>query len=296
MPSPRIRVLGLPGYGQNAAYLDAKLRRAQEIWAEDIELVCMEPPHVLSVPTLPNTGSSSVPSPTSPSHAESSDPATPAGVTQNARYYWQWANHRHFAGGEIETLLAYCRAFLEKHGPFDACLGFSQGSATAVLLLALLERPDLHPIWSAPSSDPSVDWPPAPFKCGVLFSAFGPGDKRYQKWYEQKKPLTPTLHIIGRNDVVANPQHSLDTFERFSTQTRKICWHDGGHHIPRKPYFAHLVKDFILSSIDDARSDLDDERRDGWGSPAESVAGSIGEGTGSHPARPLSPVAAEAKI
>ncbi|GAA5908010.1 hypothetical protein JCM6882_000197, partial [Rhodosporidiobolus microsporus] len=265
-------------------------------------------PHLLTIPTPTNTGadpsfSSSSPSSSSSSsssHAHASDPSTPAGVTENARYYWQWANHRHFADGEIETLLTYCRAFLEKHGPFDACIGFSQGSATAVLLLALLERPDLHPLWSAPSSDPDIEWPPAPFKCGVLFSAFGPGDKRYQRWYEMKKPVTPTLHIVGRNDVVANPQHSLDTFERFSPATRKLVWHDGGHHIPRKPYFAHLVKSFILSSVDAASAEWDEERRDaagaGWGSPAESIAGSIGEGNSFFPATPLEPVEAEAKI
>ncbi|BGP14885.1 hypothetical protein JCM10213_003759 [Rhodosporidiobolus nylandii] len=274
-----IRVLALPGYATNAKHLEGKLKQAKQIWGEDIELVFIEPPHLLTLPTAAEA------------HRLPVDASTPAGVTENARYWWQWANHRWYADGELEALLTYCREFFEKNGAFDACIGFSQGAATAVLLLALLERPYLHPIWSAPPKDQSVEWPPAPFKCGVLCSAFGPGDPRYQKWYVDK-PRTPTMHIIGRNDVVANPQHSLDTVARFHAP--KVVWHDGGHHIPRKAYFAHLIKDFLVSCCDDD-AEWAEERRDGWGSPTESIA-SIGEGNVYFPAVPLSPTLESANL
>ncbi|GAA5861855.1 hypothetical protein JCM8547_008575 [Rhodosporidiobolus lusitaniae] len=275
-----LRVLGLPGYGTNAAHLEGKLRQAKKLWGDEIELVCMEPPHLMSIPTLVDNGG--------PSSGGDGYPALPSGCTQNARRWWRWENHRWFDDGELEAVLVHLREFLEKEGPFDACIGFSQGAATAVLLLALLEHPHLHPLWSAPSKNPNVVWPPEPFKAAVLCSAFGPGDPRYQEWYKgELKPVTPTLHLIGKNDVVANPQHSLDTVARFHKP--KVVWHDGGHHIPRKLYYAHMMKDFLLCSAEDGQDEWEDERRDGWGSPTESIADSIGEGNSFFPAVPLSP-------
>ncbi|GAA5982005.1 hypothetical protein JCM11641_006829 [Rhodosporidiobolus odoratus] len=278
-----IRVLALPGYGTNAKHMEGKLKQARIVWGDDMQLTYLEPPHLLSIPTLPDTGAPRPPP----------DASLPAGATENARYWWPWAQHRHYERGVLESLLVYLRAFFEREGSFDAAIGFSQGSATIVLLLALLERPHLHPIWAAPPRDAGVEWPPAPFKCAVLCSAFGPGDPRYQRWYKEEKPRTPTLHLIGRNDVVANPQHSLDTVARLHNPT--VVWHDGGHHIPRRPYFAHLIKEFVTAACDDDK-DWGDERRDGWGSPTESVASSIGEGNVYFPAVPLSPILEPANL
>lgn len=140
--------------------------------------------------------------------------------------WWDWSSHRRFKPGEFEGAARHFRRFYEENGPFDVCLGFSQGAAMAVLILALFERPDLHPVWLEGPQQPGVDWPPHPFKCAVLASAFGPGDPDYVAWYKKQRPMTPTLHIIGKNDVVADPQHSLDSAARFANA--KIVWHDGG--------------------------------------------------------------------
>ncbi|GAA5974173.1 hypothetical protein JCM11641_003480 [Rhodosporidiobolus odoratus] len=37
---------------------------------------------------------------------------------------------------------------------------------------------------------------------------------------------------------------SLLLVPRFASAT--VAWHDGGHHVPRKPFFSHLVADFVL--------------------------------------------------
>jgi predicted esterase len=87
-----------------------------------------------------------------------------------------------------------------------AILGFSQGAAAAGILLSLLERPYLHPLWSAPPS-PSlegVEWPPRPVKCAVLAAAFGPVPGWGFRGLEEGRPETPVLHLVGRNDVVVN--------------------------------------------------------------------------------------------
>ncbi|BGP31028.1 hypothetical protein JCM10296v2_002792 [Rhodotorula toruloides] len=106
----------------------------------------------------------------------------------------------------------------------------------AVLLLALLENPTLSDL-----SNPD-----------------------FARWFFGRRPLVPTLHVIGKNDVVADPRLSLDTVARFADA--RVVWHDGGHHIPRKPYYAHRIKEFILSL---------------------SVSSSVGEGNEYFPAMPL---------
>ncbi|GAA5891998.1 hypothetical protein JCM5296_004656 [Sporobolomyces johnsonii] len=236
-----------------------KLSKAREIFGEDIEFVAMEPPYALTYPTISN-GTQALAEVTQPSH--------------NPRSWWDWSSHHKFKSpSEIAFALAHVRSFLERNGPFDACIGFSQGGAMAVLILALLERPWLHPVWDAPAKE-GATWPPPPFKAAVLCSAFGPADPEYAAWFKEMRPVVPTLHVIGRNDVVANPSLSLDTAARFTYP--EIVWHDGGHHIPRKPYFSHLFKSFLLShcSPSAAWDDVTARSRSGWGSPTESVASS----------------------
>ncbi|GEM08561.1 dihydrofolate reductase [Rhodotorula toruloides] len=241
--STRVRVLALPGHGQSASVLQAKLKRHKEIWGNDFEVVTMDPPYPLVNGSVSDDWAF---------QATNTDAISPTSFC-----WWDWSSHWRFKPGEFEGAVRHFRRFYENNGPFDVCFGFSQGAAMAVLVLALFERPNLHPVWLAGSPRP----------------AFGPGDPDYVAWYKSHRPTTPTLHIIGKNDVVADPAHSLDTVARFANTT--VVWHDGGHHIPRKPYFSHLIKDYILSSCD-AHDWIDMPTRDGWGSPTESVASSTG--------------------
>lgn len=146
-------------------------------------------------------------------------------VASNFRW-WDWTSHRRFKPGELERALLHFRNAWEAEGPFDVIFGFSQGAAFAVLVLALLEDPNLHPIWSRPSPRADIEWPPRPVRCAVLCSAFGPGDPAYQRWFDAKRPTTPTLHLLGRNDPVLDSVHALDTAARF--EHAELHWHTGG--------------------------------------------------------------------
>ncbi|GAA6012110.1 hypothetical protein JCM8202_003208 [Rhodotorula sphaerocarpa] len=145
--------------------------------------------------------------------------------------WWAWDNHHKFEAGELERALYYLREVFETKGLFNAIFGFSQGSAMAVLVLALLEHPDLHAIWARPSDRPEVVWPPQPVRCAVLCSAFGPGDPIYQRWFRDRRVV-----------------HPLDTIKRL--KSTEVHWHDGGHYIPRKTYWAALMRDFMLRHCD----------------------------------------------
>lgn len=97
-----------------------------------------------------------------------------------ARAWWipddQRENMTHFP--RLDQLVAYLREILETKGPFDAILGFSQGGAAAALLLALVNRPELHPEF-ARAGGPT--WPPKPFKLAILASGFLPQDARVDR-------------------------------------------------------------------------------------------------------------------
>jgi hypothetical protein len=50
-PSRPIRVLGLPGYAQNGEMLAGKLKAAQAIWGDEVELVTLDPVRLSSFPS-----------------------------------------------------------------------------------------------------------------------------------------------------------------------------------------------------------------------------------------------------
>lgn len=101
---------------------------------------------------------------------------------------------------KLDETIVYLRELMEKHQP-TAVFGFSQGAAAAAILTALVENPSLDPIFSAPSKDPSVQWPPKPFDFAILSAGFYPLDPRTLAYFAEK-PKTPTLHVLGRGDTI----------------------------------------------------------------------------------------------
>ncbi|GAA5986392.1 hypothetical protein JCM10908_003734 [Rhodotorula pacifica] len=267
MGRPRVRILGLPGYATSAQQLRGRLAKHLELWGDDFELIALDPVE----PLFPSTIST---------HHLRADETDSTSRAVSAYRWWEWDSQYKFKPGELERALAYLRRFLETQEPFDVICGFSQGSAMAVLLLALLERPNLHPIWSRPSSIPNIVWPPQPVRCAVLCSGFGPGDSACVRWFEEARPTVPTLHIIGRNDPVVDFKHSLSTAARF--ENAEIRWHDGGHHIPRKPYWGALMREFMLRRCDINGPPLHLSFAE-LSSPTESAASSAGEVGGFFP-------------
>ncbi|BGP54700.1 hypothetical protein JCM8202_003207 [Rhodotorula sphaerocarpa] len=252
-----IRILGLPGHGGSAQQLSGKLSRHLDIWGDDFELVSVDPVEIL-LPSTHIVGD----------HADILD------SPNSAFRWWPWSSHWKYKPGELERALRYLRHVFETQGPFDAIFGFSQGSAMSVLLLALLEQPELHPIWARPSKYRDVVWPPQPVRCAILCSAFGPLDPRYQEWFSNERPTTPTLHLIGRNDTVLDPALSLETVDRL--ENAEVHWHDGGHHIPRKPFWAALTRNFMLRNCG-VNLGLTQLSFADLSSPTESLASSEGE-------------------
>ncbi|GAA6004179.1 hypothetical protein JCM10207_002468 [Rhodosporidiobolus poonsookiae] len=223
---PCARVLCLHGFGQNASILEAKLAQARRVCKDEIEFVFVNGPIVLTSPTLSSTANRFVDS------------------TMDGRFRAYWPNALDDTiplASEFSALVTYLASVLRTQGPFDGILGFSMGAATAALLAALVERPWLHPAFSAAFS--STEALHSPFRSIVLCSGYLPLDPTFESWFD--RPLdTAALHVIGKQDVVAPNDRSLLNVPRFKEST--VLWHDGGHHIPRKATFALALRNFIL--------------------------------------------------
>ncbi|ORY73866.1 serine hydrolase FSH [Leucosporidium creatinivorum] len=228
------RVLCLPGFAMNAKAFHGRLSQAQRIIKGAVELVFVEPPNVMLPPDFDGTTAGEA-------HIITED--TP-------RSWWDWqGNHVGFkSNAELDPLLRYLREILETQGPFDGIWGFSQGAATAPILCALVSQPSLSPIFAAPSSSPSVVWPPKQFKFAILCSGFLPLDRKLEAWFAE--PLdVPTLHVLGREDVVAIAERSLANVPRFKDS--RLEWHSGGHHIPRSAHWSLFFKEYMLHHLGD---------------------------------------------
>merc|ERR1711939_824512 len=124
--SPRIRVLCLPGFGNDGSQMLGKMRKLRKVWGDNVECVAMTPPAVFGHPSVQGN-------------------AAACALTREEDFYVWWPrSYTHTFQGDHESLdfaLRATRAFIEEHGPFDCCIGFSQGANFLAHLLPLLEKP-----------------------------------------------------------------------------------------------------------------------------------------------------------
>lgn len=152
----------------------------------------------------------------------------------------------------------------------------------ASLLTSVLERPNLHPAFAG---KPAIK----PFRFAIFCSAFLPTPTvpDLRAWY----PIapTPTLHVVGRTDVVISEKRSLALFDQCDDA--RLEYHDGGalplplflpllaltavapppgHFVPVKPKFREFFRDYIASFDGGSQGDVPPPRP----SPPNSTASS----------------------
>ncbi|TFK94280.1 hypothetical protein K466DRAFT_561233 [Polyporus arcularius HHB13444] len=146
----------------------------------------------------------------------------------------------------VEDSIVQLRDVLSKDH-YDGIFGFrltrspSQGAAMAALIAALLEKPDVYPPFLIDGKPPH---PPVTF-C-VAAAGFRP-----------KSPLcdsillptysTPTLHILGRTDVIVVEERSKQLLE--VSANKRVEWHDGGHFIPSKANWRNFFKAYLKDPL-----------------------------------------------
>ncbi|KAF9448267.1 hypothetical protein P691DRAFT_56168 [Macrolepiota fuliginosa MF-IS2] len=235
-------VLVLHGYSQNANIFSKRLGALRKE-AKDIELVFIDAPHVLQPIDLIS------------SHAR--NPALSLGVEPNEqvseqeqdptltpRAWWK-PNPERTRGEGLEESIAVVRDVL-KTRKFDGIMGFSQGAAFAAVISALLEKPHTYSPFLVDGKSPHP-----PLKFCIAVSGFKLTDPICDILFTPSYS-TPTLHVIGKNDVVVIEERSRKLVEVSSN--KRVEEHEGGHFVPSKGSWRKFLAEFLRNPFGDIPS------------------------------------------
>ena len=116
-------------------------------------------------------------------------------------------------------------------GPrFDGIFGFSQGAALTGLLTAVQESGMAPPEFR--------------FDFAIMVGGFTSDQPRHTEML-QHKLTTPSVHVIGRSDVVIPRKDSLRLADRFANPL--IIEHPGGHIVPGNDAVAGPIAQFLAT-------------------------------------------------
>lgn len=242
-----LKILMLHGYTQNASIFGKRLAALRKSCGKDIELVFVDAPNILHPVDIANTFASSSDSDQSNSlaafgAAEASTGTDDPSLTPRA--WWKTDPTRTQTTG-MEDSIAYLRDLLCDQ-QFDGIFGFSQGAVMAVLLSALLERPDAHPSFLINGKAPHP-----PFKFCVAVSGFKPPGSLSEALFIT--PLeTQTLLVTGKNDILVTEERSR-TLEEIS-KNKRVEVHDGGHFVPSKASWRNFFRAYFKDPLGDLTS------------------------------------------
>ncbi|KAM0717868.1 hypothetical protein Q7P37_006200 [Cladosporium fusiforme] len=263
-PPRKLRILMLHGYTQSGPLFHAKTKALEKSLAK-------------AFPAAPATGHL----PTHPGGVELHYPTAPVKLSyadipgfdvdgasaqdeQPEAYGW-WTRK---GSGEpytydgMERGLATIAETMQRDGPFDGAIGFSQGGAAAGMVAALLED-GRRAAFEAAQAKGGMQYPESftrdtgyieeavqgPLKFAVSYSGFGAStNDLYRAFYE---PLieTPMMHFLGSLDTVVSEERSLRLVEACrdgrgkAGGVQRVVYHPGGHFLPssQKQYVAALV-------------------------------------------------------
>ncbi|KAG2159191.1 serine hydrolase FSH [Suillus bovinus] len=225
------KVLMLHGHSQNASIFSKRLGALRKSMGKDIEMVFVDGPVVLLPVDL--DGASSTALGASEANATSSDPST------TPRAWWKTNPEKTIAHGLEDSIL--CLRDILQRDRYDGVFGFSQGAAMAALLVALLEQPQKYPPFLVDGGAPHP-----PFKFCVAVSGFkAPGSLSAEIFGTSYS--TPTLHVLGRNDVIVIEERSKRLLDL--SQNKRLEEHDGGHFVPSKANWRNFFRNYLTDPL-----------------------------------------------
>ncbi|XP_053131172.1 esterase OVCA2 [Hemicordylus capensis] len=197
---PKLRLLCLHGYRQNAGSFWARSGALRKALRGRAELLSLDAPHVIVAQ----------PGEAAPDPPEADGRgwwfSGPEGTTFHA------LEEAASCTGLEESLEAVAKAFLEQ-GPLDGLLGFSQGAALGGILCALKQRGD----------------PRFPFGFAILVAGFKSRAADHHGYY-QEPICVPSLHVVGETDQVIPARMSRELASQFTDPV--TLSHPGGHFLP----------------------------------------------------------------
>jgi len=222
-----LRVLCLPGLSQNATVFQNKFAAIQKQCGKDVEFVIMEPPHIMEA------GDTAGLSASGPNSTAADDLLLP-------RSWYEPSEDLSTYTGHMESVKAIRDLLAAQVVPFDGVLGFSQGGAVAGLVVALLERPLQFPEFLVDGKAPHP-----PLRFGIYISGFKPVEITLAPAFKGGKLKTPSLHVIGRNDVIVEDLRSITLID--ACENPRVEWHEGGHFIPSKASWRRFFQAYFAS-------------------------------------------------
>lgn len=229
------KVLMLHGHSQNASIFSKRLGALRKSMGKGIEMVFVDGPIVLLPVDLDGASSTASLAALGASEANmtSSDPST------TPRAWWKSNPEKTIAHG-LEDSIIILRDILQRDR-YDGVFGFSQGAAMAALLAALLERPHSYPPFLIDGEAPHP-----PFKFCVAVSGFkAPGSLSAETFGISYS--TPTLHVIGRNDVIVIEERSKGLLDL--SRNKRLEKHDGGHFVPSKANWREFFRNYLADPL-----------------------------------------------
>ncbi|XP_020024709.2 esterase OVCA2 [Castor canadensis] len=203
-----LRVLCLAGFRQSERGFREKTGALRKALRGRAELVCLSGPHLLpDAAGLYGAGPDSGPLPPE---------EQPRGwwFSEQQADVFSALEEPAVCRGLEEALRTVAQA-LDKQGPFDGLLGFSQGAALAALVCALGQ-----------AGDPRFPLP----RFIILVSGFCPRGPSLKEPILQSPLLLPSLHVFGDTDGVIPSQESMQLASQFPGAI--TLTHSGGHFIP----------------------------------------------------------------
>ena len=134
---------------------------------------------------------------------------------------------------------------LQRDGPFDGVIAFSQGTVLAALLASLLQGKTRHDAFRRAQQQTSANvnimpYPEAflkvqhpPLKFGILYAG-RVGSGSYSDWLYADPPIdTPFCHFVGRWDPMVDHEERDAVLAKLSAgRGSRTIVHSGGHFVP----------------------------------------------------------------
>ena len=150
-------------------------------------------------------------------------------------YAWWLANDTSQDLDGLTGALEFMKNVLERDGPFDGVMGFSQGGGFAAILASLLERRNELLTTTHP-----------PFKFAIIFSGFKSRFSRHD-WIYEPMIKTPFLHVIGNVDPIVTPERSQQLID--VCMNSETLYHPDSHFVPSAAPYKSKIVDFVVDKL-----------------------------------------------
>lgn len=157
---------------------------------------------------------------------------------------------------------------LDRDGPFDGVIAFSQGTILAAILASLLEGQTRRDTFQRtlqissnimPYPEAFINLKHPPLKFGILYAG-RVGTTRYSDWLYEDPPIdTPFCHFVGKWDPMVDHEERDAVLAKLSgSKESRTIVHAGGHFVPVNDEMVRHVVDFIAKCSSCKDSDATD--------------------------------------